>query len=292
MKVKLSVVVITRNEAKFIGRCLRSAAWADERIVVDSGSSDETARIAEANGAKVIYNDWPGWPMQKNFGIDHASNDWVMCIDADEIITPTLAESIQQAMRADPDSRDGYHVERPNDMLGVLLANEARPSKQVGFVRVFNRTKNRFSEDQVVHEEIKPVGRALPLSGDLIHWRGYTMDEHISSYNRYATIESQVWGERGAKATPLIIFGKPVLRFLWCYFYKQGFKRGTPGLLHAMVKASWEFMWLAKVWERQNLGGAMLDPPNSVYSDPEFDHSQTSDHHATGSQTLQAEVSR
>jgi glycosyltransferase involved in cell wall biosynthesis len=243
-------------------------AWADERLVIDSGSTDETVKIAEANGARVIFHEWPGWPKQKNYGIDQASNDWVMCIDADEIVTPKLAESIKEAFTSEIDPKDGFHVERPNEMLGVLLANEARPSKQVGFVRIFNRLYNRYSEDQVVHEEIRPVGNAIGLKGDLIHWRGYTMDEHINSYNKYATVESKVWGDRGAKATPLIIFGKPILRFLWCYILKRGYQRGTPGLLHAMVKASWEFMWLAKLWERQNMNGPALDPPPSVYVDP------------------------
>ena len=232
---------------------------------MDSGSDDRTREVARSLGATVHEHPWLGWPRQKNLAISLAAHDWVFCLDADEIVTPTLARAIEDVMQGTPDPRDGYHVERPNDMLGVLLANEARPSKQRGFVRLFNRTCNRYGEDQQVHEEIHPVGRALPLRGDLIHWRGYTMDQHLQSYNRYATLEARVWGDAGCRATPLKIFAKPLLRFLWCYVARQGFRRGTPGLLHAMTKACWEFMWLAKLWERQNMTGPALHPPRDLY---------------------------
>lgn len=267
MSERVSAIILTKNEEVFIERCIRSVRWADEIVVMDSGSSDRTCEIARSLGAVVYEREWLGWPRQKNLAMSLAKNDWVFCLDADEIVTPKLAESIQSALTGSPDPRDGYHVARPNEMLGALLANEARPSKQIGFVRLVNRTCNRYGEDQQVHEEIHPVGKALPLVGDLIHWRGYTMDQHLLSYNKYATLEARVWGDAGFRATPLKIFAKPILRFLWCYVYKQGYRRGTPGLLHAMTKASWEMMWMAKLWERQNMSGPALHPPANLYCD-------------------------
>src|SRR5438105_1553782 len=162
----VSVAILAKNEETFIGRCVTSALWADEVLVLDTGSTDRTMEIARSLGATVYERPWSGnWSEMRNVSICLAQHDWVLFIDADEIVTPELACSIRAALSRSPDPRDGYHVQRPSDMLGVLLANEARPSKQAGFIRLLNRRFNLCDEAQKVHESITPVGRARPLYG-------------------------------------------------------------------------------------------------------------------------------
>ena len=265
----LSVVILTKNEESFIGRCLRSVMWADELVVVDSGSTDRTVEIAEAHGACVYKRSWHGWAVQRNIGIGLARHDWVLYLDADEVVTPELAHSIRQTLNASPDPQDGYYVDRRPDSLGRLLANESRPKRRQGMVRLLNRTQNRFDETMKVHEECHPVGRALPLEGVLLHWRGFTVDESVASLNRYATLEAEVLCEKGERATGWRIFTRPLLRFGWCYLARGGLWRGTPGLIHAMLKATNEFVQNAKAWEQQHLSKPALHPPPALYEDPE-----------------------
>ncbi len=259
----VSAVLITKNEAVFLERCLASLAWADEIVVLDSGSDDATQETAKSLGATVYEHAWLGWSQQKNHAASLAKHDWVFFLEADEIVSPELAHDIKRVLSSAMDSRDGYSVNRRGDFLGILLPNEARSSKQRAYIRLYNRTHSGFDLAAKVHEEVKIPGKSLALKGVLLHWRGYVMDEYITAFNRYATLEASELAEQGKKATSGLVFMRPILRFLWLYVYKQGFRLGTRGLIHAMLKATSEYIRYAKLWEMQNTSRT-LHPPKGI----------------------------
>lgn len=265
--IPISAIILTKNEEKFIERCITSVLWADEILILDSGSTDRTREIAAALGAKVYEQEWLGWSAQRSKAISLAKNDWVMVVECDEIVTPELAQSIQAAMSGTVDPRDGYSFDRRGDFLGILLPNESRPSKRRNFVRLFHRGYSAYDPTMQVHEEVRFPGKAIPLEGILLHWRGYVMDEYITVFNRYATLEAEVLQERGVRASTLLIIGRPVLRFLWCYIARGGFLLGERGLIHALLKATNEYIRYAKLWEMQNTA-RVQHPPTSIYTPP------------------------
>ena len=267
MMTPLSVVIMTKNEESVISRCIGSVVWADEVLVIDSGSTDKTKEIAASLGANVYEQAWLGFSAQRNRGAQLAQHDWVLFIDADEIVTEELAASVQKVMQGTPDAKDGYAVDRRGDFLGVLLPNESRPSKRRNFIRLCNRQYSAYDPDMPVHEEMRFPGKAISLEGVLLHWNGFTMDEFVPLFNRYATLEAQALNGMGKKATALDIIVRPVLRFFWSYLAKGGWRLGTRGLMHAMLKGSSGLSAL-----RQTLGAAKRDahrsPPSGVVRTP------------------------
>ena len=260
----ISVIILTKNEEKFVERCVKSVIWADEVLVLDSGSTDRTREIATSLGANVYEQEWLGWTPQRSKAISLAKNDWVFILECDEIVTPKLAKSIQEAMNSEVDERDGYSVDRRGDFLGILLPNMSRREKRVNFVRLFNRAHSAYDPTMKVHEEIRFSGKAIPLDGVLLHWRGYVMDEYITVFNRYATVEAETLYEKGSKVNGLTILTRPLLRFCWCYFARGGFRCGTRGLIHALLKAISEYIRYAKLWEMQNAVDS-IHPPSKTY---------------------------
>lgn len=259
----LSVVIMTKNEEAKIARCIRSALFADEIVVIDSGSSDKTKEIARAFNANVYDQPWLGFSAQRNQGASLAKHDWVLFLDADEVVSDELAASVQNTMRGPLDERNAYAVDRRGDFLGVLLPNESRPSKRKNFIRLYNRRFSSYDTTMNVHEEVRFSDKAIPLAGVLYHWNGHTMDELISLFNRYATLEAQELNRRGKRATALEIFAMPILRFLWSYVARGGFRLGTRGLIHSLLKGSSDYMRYAKLWELQNVTPVPNPPGHS-----------------------------
>lgn len=263
----LSVVIMTRNEADKIGRCLGSVVWADERLVIDSGSTDATTEIAASLGARVVQQAWLGFSAQRNRGAALARHDWIFYVDADELVTSELAAAVRAVMAGTPDPKDGYAVDRRGDFLGVLLPNEARPSKRRNFIRLYNRRYSAYDETMTVHEEVRFPGKAVPLNGLLLHWNGLSLDELVSLFNRYATVEARVLAQRGVRARGPDLIIRPILRFLWSYVASGGWRLGTRGLMHALLKASSDYMRYAKLWESQNPTSS-VHPPTGLYQPP------------------------
>lgn len=257
---------MTKNEEQFIERCIRSVRWADEVLVLDSGSLDRTKEIAASLCTSVYEQEWLGWSAQRNKAASLAKNDWVLVLEADEIVTPELASSIKKVMSSSKDDRDGYSMSRRGDFYGFLLPNHSPPRRKLNFVRLFNRRCSAYDLTMKVHEEVRFPGRAILLQGDLLHWRGLMLDEYITSANRYATVEAEVLNEKGYRVNGLTIFLRPILRFLWCYVIHRGFRFGTRGLIHAMWKATTEYIRYAKLWEMQNVTRT-LHPPADIYKD-------------------------
>ena len=260
----LTVIILTKNEEQFIERCIRSVSWADEVLVLDSGSSDKTQEVAASLGANVYEQKWLGWPAQRSKAASLAKNDWVFFVEADEIVTPELAHSVQEIMSGPVEDRNVYSVDRRGDFYGLLLPNMSNARRRRNFVRLFNKHCSAYDATMRIHEEVRFSGKAIPLRGVLIHWRAFMMDEYITAFNRYATAEAEMLNDKGHRATGSRIFFRPILRFLWNYVAKGGARLGTRGLIHAMLQATSEFIRYAKLWEMQN-ARRTLHPPSHIY---------------------------
>ena len=261
----VTATVLTKNEASLIGRCLDSLRWVDEILVLDSGSSDATREIAAQRGASVHVQSWLGWVDQHRASVDLAKNDWILVVDADEIITPELANSILGAMRSSPDAKDGYVVERRDELFGKLMPNMRRRSKQNTFVRLFNRKRSNFRKDDLIHEGITCPGQYLPLDGTLLHWRNVTFTAQMFKDLENAELEAEQMARRGKRVGALQLILKPMARFGWCYVVKGAFLHGSVGLVYSLMIAHAEFLRNTRLWERQHTRPAR-DPPEDVWN--------------------------
>lgn len=243
------MIVCTLDEEAVIERCLASVAWADELLVLDSGSTDATKERAAATGARVVEQEWLGFSAQKNHAASLASHDWVLSVDADEVVTPQLAASIRKLLSGRLDPRDGYVVDRRGDFLGVLLPNGARRAKRRRFVRLYNRRHSAWNESMAVHEEVRCEGRRHRLDGLLLHWNDFSLDELIGLFNRYATIEAAELHAAGRRASTASVVYRPVLRFFWHFLATGDVRLGGHGVVHSGLKATADYMRYAKLWE-------------------------------------------
>jgi glycosyltransferase involved in cell wall biosynthesis len=245
--VKLTVTVITKNEAANIASALESVSWADELLVVDSHSTDETVAIARAHGARVEVRDWPGYAAQKNFASSLASNDWILSLDADERITPELAAEIKALMQAEPAAR-GYRIPRVTWYLGRWIrTTDWYPDRQL---RLFDRRAGRWGERRV-HESFELDGASGELRAEIQHYAYRDMSHHLATIDRYTTLAAEQWREEGRTATPLDIAANPVFAFLRNYLLRGGFRDGTAGLIVSILNSYYVFLKFAKLWERR-----------------------------------------
>lgn len=232
----LSVILITHNEAANVGACLASVAFADEWIVVDSGSSDGTAEIARGAGARVmVTSDWPGFGAQKNRALAAATGRWVLSIDADERVTPELAASIRRAIeRDDGDAASGYEVSRLSNFCGQWMRHGDWYPDRV--LRLFKRDAARFSDD-LVHERTIVTGRIARLEGELLHHSMPTLDSALDKLNRYSSgraVDKVSAGDRGGLWAALT---HGLWAFLRCYILRRGFQDGRLGFVLAIYVA-------------------------------------------------------
>lgn len=227
---KLSVVVITLNEEKNIARCLESIRWADELIIVDSGSSDQTCAIAEEQfGARVFHQGWPGDGPQKRFGIEQASNDWCLVLDADEELSPELAASMQRALTSG--SASCYKIHRRSYFLGKILKHGDWGRDWI--VRLFDKTRHQYT-NPVAHSRLDVrKADASALDGFLIHHSQEDMFLSIKKLNDYSTISAQMMAERGRKSSSLNAVFRGYFAFFRSYFMRMGFLDGIHGYLCA-----------------------------------------------------------
>jgi (heptosyl)LPS beta-1,4-glucosyltransferase len=248
---QLSVVVCTKDEERHIGRCLDSVAWAAERLVLDTGSRDATREVAAAHGGVVREHPWLGFSRTKNRAAGLARHDWVLSLDADEVVTPHLATAMQRVLADAPDPRDGFAVDRRGDFLGRWLPNQARRSKRRGLVRLYHRGHGGWDEALQVHEVVRVPGTTHELPGQLLHWNEFTLDELVTLFNRYATVEARELAAAGRRTTAVEVVLRPLARFAWLYLGRGELRLGGHGAVHAGLKAAAEFMRYAKLWELQ-----------------------------------------
>lgn len=243
----LSVVIICKNEAAAIPACLASVRdWVGEIVVLDSGSTDGTKEVCLAAGARVVDTDWPGFGLQKRRAVAAASHDWVLCLDADERVTPELASNIRAAL--EKPAHAAYRCARSNKFLGRYLRHgEGYPDWSL---RLFDRRVAQWSAD-AVHEKVvceAPVGT---LAGDLLHDTAETLDSYLTKQNRYSSLAAQALAAKGVRVSAVRVVVSPLLRFLKFYLFRLGFLDGLPGLIHIAIGCQNSFMKYAKLRERQ-----------------------------------------
>ncbi|MGB1110298.1 MAG: glycosyltransferase family 2 protein [Gammaproteobacteria bacterium] len=246
MSQALSVVIITQDEITRLPACFDSVAFAAEILVIDSGSTDGTQDWAREHGARVIDQPWLGYGPQKQFGVQQATNDWVLCIDADERVSPALAESIQQAMAA-PEHM-AYRFPRCNRFLGRWLRHgEGYPDLSL---RLFHREHARWGEESI-HEAVHADGPEGLLNGDLLHESQETLAAYLKKQNRYTSLQAEELIKRGKQVGTARMLFSPLFRFIKFYFIRRGFMDGMPGLVHILIGCMNSFVKYAKVIEKQ-----------------------------------------
>ena len=249
----LSLVIIARDAAHELADCLASAAFAAETIVIDSGSSDDTAAIAARSGARVIEHAWEGFGPQKNFAVGEARHDWVLCLDADERVTPDLAAAIRALFVTGGPPAAAYSIARRNRFLGRWLAHgEGYPDWNI---RLFDRRRARWSAD-LVHEKVVADGPVSRLGGDLLHASAESIDTYIAKQNRYTTVQANLMHARGERASIMQLALSPAARFLRFYVLRLGFLDGTAGFAHIAIGAFASFLKYAKLRALQEEGRA------------------------------------
>lgn len=238
----LSAVLITKNAASQIRECLQSLAFADEIIVVDSGSSDATLDIAREFGARVISRHWPGFGAQKQYAVSQANHDWVLCLDADERISPDLCHSIREILHQP--RFHAYKMARSNRFMGRFLRHgEGYPDWSL---RLFHRAHARWSDD-CVHEKVLTDAPVGSLQGDLLHESAEDLSVYLDKQNRYTTLQAENMLSAGRRAHLGHLILSPILRFIRFYLLRLGFLDGLPGLVHIVIGCCNSFMKYAKL---------------------------------------------
>jgi glycosyltransferase involved in cell wall biosynthesis len=240
----LSVIVITHNEAHNIEACLRCVAFADEVVVLDSGSTDGTVELARALGARVsVSTDWPGFGLQKNRALALATSDWVLSVDADERVTPELQAQIQAALKTP--GFDVYAFPRLSSYCGQFMRHSGWYPDRV--TRLFRRHAAQFSDD-LVHERLvasSPVGQ---LTADLLHESFLSLESVLDKANRYSTAGALVSHGKGKTGSLGKAIGHGLWAFIRTYFLRRGFLDGRMGLVLAISNAEGTYYRYLKLW--------------------------------------------
>jgi glycosyltransferase involved in cell wall biosynthesis len=249
-RAALSCVIITRDAAAALPAALASVGWCEDVVVVDSGSRDDTCAIAERAGARVVHQDWLGFGPQKRLAVDCARHDWVLCLDADERVTPQLRDAMERALAAP--SHGAYQFPRCNRFLGRWLRHgEGYPDWSL---RLFDRREAQWSMD-TVHEKVEarvPVGR---LDGDLLHDSAESLTRYLEKQNRYTSLQAEAAFAAGVRASVAKLVLSPLMRFIKFYFLRLGFLDGAAGLVHIAIGCQNSFQKHAKLLELWRRGG-------------------------------------
>jgi len=267
---RVTVTIITRNEAAHIGAAIDSASWADEIIVVDSDSTDDTVALAAAKGVRVESRHWTGWVDQKNFAASLAAHDWIFSLDADERLTPDLAHEVKGLLRDDP-PHAAYKVPRVTFHLGRWIrTTDFYPDFQT---RLYDRRVARW-DGHYVHESVKTLGSVGRLSQELQHYSYRDLSDHLDRINAYSTLAARQMYERGRRAGAFDLVVQAPAAFLRNYILRRGVLDGSVGLLLSMVNAYSVFLKFAKLWELQRSidrgreAQGPLDPPRESEAEP------------------------
>ena len=244
--MSISVVIITLNEEANLARTLAAVAWADELVVVDSGSTDRTCEIAASHGARVYVEPWRGFAAQKNFALSRATGDWVLSLDADEEVEPALASEIHEALARQPNVQ-AFWIPRKNFFLGRWIRHGGfYPDPKL---RLFRRGAGQF-EDRLVHEDAQVSGPTARLTNHLLHRAYPTLDSYLDHMNRYSTLGAQMAVAQRPRSFSFIdIVLRPRLTFFYNYVLRGGFLDGREGLLLHLYHAEYVSWKYAKAWE-------------------------------------------
>ncbi|CAN5640152.1 glycosyltransferase family 2 protein [soil metagenome] len=250
--MKISAVIITYNEEKNIAQAIKSVAWADEILVVDSKSTDNTRKISESLGVKVLINKWQGFSQQKQFAVENASHDWIFSLDADERVSDKLKTEILQ-LKNTPENKlaDGYRIPRLSFYMN-------RPIRHGGWypdwqLRFFNRRKGKW-KDVLIHESVQMQENAKTgkLTGDILHYSFENAAHHHKMIGtRYTPLAARQMYERGKRTSPIKIAAAGSAAFLQTFILKGGFLDGLAGFTIARFAAHHAFLKHLILWEIQ-----------------------------------------
>ncbi len=243
-KPEISIAVIAKNEVDRIGRLLKSAEFADEVVVVDSGSTDGTQALCEQMGARVVFNEWSGYAAQKQFAMEHTASEWILNLDADEEISDSLAEEIQDAIKNAAPDVCAFSMPRLSRYLGRWIRHGGwYPDRKVRLVR-----RGRGIWRGTLHEQLVVDGKIERLSKPILHYVYRGISDHVVTINKFSDLYA---AERTPAGKCFVLIG--VLHALGklaeCYLWKLGFLDGIAGLVIAMNSAWYVFLKHAKSWE-------------------------------------------
>ncbi len=245
-RTPISACIITLDEADRIDACLDSLAFCDEILVVDCGSTDGTRERAAAKGARVLEHAFAGYRAQKDFAVRAAHHDWVLCLDADERVTPVLRASIQERQARAFAGAGGYRFARATEYFGAFLRHgNAYPDR---VMRLFDRRRGGFRGDREIHEHASVDGAVATLAGDLEHHAYRSLSDQLARLERYARLMAEHLHAQGKRAHLFNIVLNPLWRFLRGYILRAGFLDGWRGLVYAYVEANYVRQKFIKLW--------------------------------------------
>ncbi len=248
----VSAVFITKNAAHQLADALKSVQFCQDIVIVDSGSNDNTQTLAQQYKARVFEQAWLGFGPQKQLAIGLAKFDWVLCLDADERVSPALAQAIITALQA-PQAM-AYEMARSNFFIDRYLQHgEGYPDWSL---RLFNRKHANWSND-AVHEKVLFSGKALRLTGDLLHHSAESLEVYLEKQNHYTSLQANTLAGQEKTPSLLKLCASPLLRFIKFYVFKQGFRDGWPGFVHISIGCFNSFIKYAKT-------RALLNTKNTV----------------------------
>ncbi|MBI4465153.1 MAG: glycosyltransferase family 2 protein [Acidobacteria bacterium] len=242
----ISAVIITLNEERRLPRALESLSVADEILVVDSGSTDGTRQVAERYGARFLVYPWEGYSQQKNYAASQASHPWVLSLDADEALSPELAEELRRLKQQGPGDAVGFQMPR-------LASYQGRWIRHCGWypdlkLRLYDRRRGRWGGNYV-HEHVEVDGPVQTLQGDLHHFTCDSFQEHLERIDRYTTLAAREAFANGSRSVWAGMLAGPPWKFVETYFFRQGFRDGFPGLVIAAMAGLYVFLKYAKLFQ-------------------------------------------
>jgi len=244
-KPKISIAIIAKNEADRISRLLKSVRFADEVLVVDSGSTDGTQEVCKKLGAKVVFHEWTGYADQKQFAMDCTTSEWILNLDADEEISGLLAEDMQQAIKNAGSDISAFSMPRLSRYLGKWIKHGGwYPDRKVRLVR----SGKGVWKGKGLHEQLIVSGKIEQLSEPILHHVYRNISDHVVTINKFSDLYAAKRGRTGAWFV-LAGAAHAIGKFIECYVWKLGFLDGIPGLVIAMNSAWYVFLKHAKAWE-------------------------------------------
>ncbi len=241
--IKLSAVIIALNEGKKIKDCLSSLSFCDEIVLVDSGSFDGTVEIAKTSGTKVFTRSFDDFASQKNFGVEKASGEWILSVDADERVDEKLRQCILEKIASNP-KENAFRFKRSSFLFGQRFHFSGTQDDTP--VRLFKRGNARF--EGRIHETLSVQGGTGKIEGELLHFTFQNVNEYLRRLNHYTSLEA------GKKRKGGRFLVKAFSRFADVYFLKQGFRDGDMGLRYSLLSGWYEIMKSCKAWENGNAG--------------------------------------
>ncbi len=250
LMVKVSALVITRNEEGNIRRCLKSLSWADEVILVDAESQDRTAQIAREYTQRVYSHKWDGFVAQRNWTLKQAQYQWVFFLDADEVISPQLREELETLKDKEMGDYSGFEIPRRAFYLGGWVNHCGwYPNYQLRF---FDRKRGEWVEG-MIHERVEVRGRVGRLKGEILHYPYPNLSFHLQRMDSYSSLRAEELYQKGRRSHFWDLLLRPIFKFLKMFFLRLGFLEGVRGFIISCFGAYYSFLGYAKLFEKERV---------------------------------------